>query len=117
MRPPGSVAMLEAGHRLQATGHGPQLQAAARSSPDVNGRLLFAVSWLFSDGENLRALIGERNYATVWLMAARDDISDSRDRNQNTTRLQREVSPDDEPVKPVGVSDSTKLWTVSRPSC
>jgi len=42
-------------------------------------------------------------------MAARDDISDSRDRNQNTTRLQREVSPDDELVKPVGVSDSTKL--------
>jgi len=37
-------------------------------------------------------------------MAAREDISVSHGGSQDTSRLQREVSPDDELVKPVGVS-------------
>jgi len=38
-------------------------------------------------------------------MAARDDISDSHVSSENASRLQRQVSPEDEAVKPVGVSD------------
>jgi len=37
-------------------------------------------------------------------MAAREDISVGHGGSQDTSRLQREVSPDDELVKPVGVS-------------